>query len=340
MSRKPQTLADWQNLLSILPDPSLTSQQQAMVRNAILTKPPGALGRLEEMAIWLATWQGRHPPRLERVLCVVFAGNHGVTAQGVSAFPAEVTRQMVANFQAGGAAINQLSTAFGAELKILPLQLEQPTADFTASAAMSEKEVLDALGMGWGCIKEDLDLFIPGEMGIGNTTAAAILAAALYGGSGIDWAGPGTGIDTVGLHRKAAVIDRALAYHGSALADPLEALRRVGGRELAGMAGAILAARFYRVPVLLDGFVCGASAAVWEKAHPGALSHTLAGHVSAEPGHRRLLACLNKAPLLDLNMRLGEASGALTALGLLRAAIVTHNGMATFAEAAVSGKID
>ena len=177
-----------------------------------------------------------------------------------------------------------------------------------------------------------------GEMGIGNTTAAATLAAALFGGSGVDWAGPGTGLDPSGVGRKAMVVDAALACHTRALADPLEALRRVGGRELAAICGAVAAARVRGIPVVLDGFVATAAAAPLYKIDPQALDHTLAGHVSAEPGHRRLLQALNKDPLLALGMRLGEASGAAVALGVLKGAVAAHRGMATFAEAGVSGK--
>lgn len=316
----------------------LAAAEAARARQAQLTKPAGSLGRLEELAIWLSAWQRRHPPTLDNPLCLVFAGNHGVTARGVSAFPSAVTRQMVANFAAGGAAINQLCKAYGAALDVIPLDLDQPTADFTVAPAMSEVECRAALNAGWNAVKPGHDILLVGEMGIGNTTAAAALAAALFGGSGADWAGPGTGLDASGVGRKAKVVDAALAFHGRALAEPLEGLMRVGGRELAAICGAVAAARARQIPVILDGFVATAAAAPLYKLNAEALDHAVAGHVSAEPGHGRLLRALNKEPLLALGMRLGEASGAAVALGVLRGALAAHRGMATFAEAGVSGK--
>lgn len=331
-------MRDFSGRLKHLPGPDKASAEAAAARQARLTKPSGSLGRLEALAAWLAAWQGRHPPRLERLRIAVFAGNHGVVARGVSAFPAEVTAQMVANFRAGGAAINQLARAMGAELAVVPLALETPTADFTAAPAMSESELRQALDAGARSVETGLDLVCVGEMGIGNTTVAAALAAALFGGTGAEWVGRGTGVDDAGLARKAAAVDAALALHGAALADPLEALRRVGGRELAAIAGAVLRARELHVPVVLDGFVATAAAAVWAKAQAGALDHCLAGHCSAEAGHRGLLERLELKPVLDLGMRLGEASGAAVAIGILRAAVAAHTGMATFEEAGVSDK--
>ncbi|HLI10761.1 MAG TPA: nicotinate-nucleotide--dimethylbenzimidazole phosphoribosyltransferase [Alphaproteobacteria bacterium] len=332
------SLEDFRARLRRLPGPDAAAAAAAQAREAELTKPAGSLGRLEELAIWLAAWQRRHPPSLDNPLCLVFAGNHGVVARGVSAFPGEVTRQMVANFTAGGAAINQLCKAYGATLEVIPLALDRPTGDFTAGPAMSEADCAAALDTGWQAVTPACDLLLVGEMGIGNTTAAAAIAAALFGGSGADWAGPGTGLDAGGVERKALVIDEALAHHGAALADPLEVLRRLGGRELAAIAGAIAAARVRNIPVILDGFVATAAAAPLFKLAADTLDHCLAGHVSAEPGHRRLLLALGKTPLLALGMRLGEASGAALALGILRGAVATHRGMATFAEAGVSGK--
>jgi nicotinate-nucleotide--dimethylbenzimidazole phosphoribosyltransferase len=331
-------MREFSERLKQLPGPDETSAAAAAARQARLTKPPGSLGRLEALAAWLAAWQGRHPPGLERVRVAVFAGNHGIVARGVSAYPAEVTVQMVANFRAGGAAINQLARAMGAELVVTPLELDRPTADFTAASAMSEAELTAAFEAGAAAVEPGLDLLCVGEMGIGNTTVAAALAAALFGGKGADWVGRGTGVDDSGLARKAAAVDAALALHRAALGDPLEALRRVGGRELAAIAGAVLRARELRIPVVLDGFVATASAAVWARAKPGALDHCVAGHRSAEAGHKHLLDHLRLVPLLDLGMRLGEASGAAVALGVLRAAVATHVGMATFDEAGVSGK--
>ncbi len=324
--------------LENLPVADPAARRAAEARDAELTKPAGALGRLEDLAAWCAEWQGRHPPRLDDVQAVVFAGNHGVTARGISAFPAEVTGQMVANFEAGGAAVNQLAAAAGATLDVVALDLETPTADFSAGPAMSEAECAAAFRRGFDSVRPEADALIVGEMGIGNTTVAAALCTALWGGEAADWAGPGTGLDGEGVALKARVIADAMTVHGAALGDPLEALRRVGGREIAAMAGAALAARTNRTVVVLDGFVATAAVSVLEKIRPGALDHCIAGHVSAEPGHRRLLERLGKSPLLDLGMRLGEGSGALVALPVLRAAVAAHNGMATFAEAAVSNR--
>ncbi len=307
-------------------------------REAQLTKPPRSLGRLEGIVAWLAHWQGRAPPQLDRVDILVFAGNHGVTGQGVSAYPAEVTTQMVANFAAGGAAINQLARMAGANLRVSALSLDRPTADITTAPAMDDEEFLAAVATGYDAVSSDSDLVCLGEMGIGNTTAAGAVAAALFGGAGARWAGRGTGVDDRGLARKQAAIDKALSRHAGVLADPLRSAAALGGRELAAILGAALAARRQRVPVLLDGFVSTAAVAPLKRLNADALSHALAGHVSAEAGHRMLLGELGLAPLLELEMRLGEGSGAAVAVLVLRAALACHTGMATFAEAKVSDK--
>ena len=307
-------------------------------RESQLTKPPRSLGRLEEAVAWLSFWQGKSPPRLANVEIVVFAGNHGVTAQGVSAYPAEVTAQMVANFANGGAAINQLAQVANAELRIIALDLDHPTADFTQAAAMDEAEFLEAVTSGYEALSPEADLVVLGEMGIGNTTAASAVAAAFFGGGGTRFAGHGTGLDEAGVERKREVIDRALDRHRAILGDPLRVAASLGGRELAAILGAALAARHRRVPVLLDGFVCTAAVAPLAKLREDALDHAQAGHRSAEAGHRLLLEELRLNPLLDLSMRLGEGSGAALAVLLLRAALACHTGMATFAEAHVSGK--
>jgi nicotinate-nucleotide--dimethylbenzimidazole phosphoribosyltransferase len=315
--------------------PDANALSGAQDRNGQLTKPPGALGRLEDLAIWYAGWRGNPRPTLENPQVVIFAGNHGVCAQGVSAFPPEVTVQMVANFQHGGAAINQLSKAFGAKMDVYALDLDTPTNDFTVAPAMSEAECVAALQTGWNAVDPEADLLVTGEMGIGNTTSAAAVAAAVLGGEAADWTGRGTGVDDAGLARKTDVVAKGLALH--ATDDPLEALRCLGGRELAAMAGAIAAARHYRIPVILDGFICCAAAATLERSVAGAVDHTVAGHLSAEGAHGRLLEALGKQPLLDLGLRLGEGSGAALAIGVLKGAIACHSGMATFAEAGVSG---
>jgi nicotinate-nucleotide--dimethylbenzimidazole phosphoribosyltransferase len=268
----------------------------------------------------------------------VFAGNHGVVAQGVAAFPQDVTKQMVANFQSGGAAVNQICKTFDIGLKVFELALEMPTRDITTAAALDEDECAATFAYGMEAIAGGCDLLCIGEMGIGNTTIAAAIAHALYGGNAIDWAGPGTGLDAKGVANKAAVIERAIEFHRGHLDDPLEVLRRVGGRELAAMAGAILAARLEHVPVLIDGYVATAAAAILHAMSPTALDHCIAAHRSAEPAHGALLERLGLDPLLDLGMRLGEGSGAALAAAVVKAAVDTHAGMATFAEAGVSGK--
>lgn len=322
-----------------LPPADGTAAATAVGRDAVLTKPPGSLGRLEDLAVWLAQWQARNPPQLERLEVLVFAGNHGVVAQGVSAFPAEVTAQMVANFTDGGAAINQLAAVAGARLRVVPLDLDRPTADFTKEPAMDEDAFLRAVATGYDAVPADADLVCLGEMGIGNTTAAAAIAAALFGGGGIRWAGRGTGVDDDGLARKRAAIDMALKRHAGILGDPLHVAAAVGGRELAAILGAALAARRQRVPVLIDGFVCTAALAPLAKLRDDGLAHAMAAHVSAEAAHRALLDKLGLKPLLDLDMRLGEGSGAAVAALILRAALACHTGMATFAEARVSAKL-
>ncbi|MWB78589.1 nicotinate-nucleotide--dimethylbenzimidazole phosphoribosyltransferase [Pseudooceanicola sp. 216_PA32_1] len=329
------TLDDFRAALAALSGPSDAARAGAAERNGQLTKPPGALGRLEDLAIWYAAWRGDPRPAITMPQVIVFAGNHGVTAQGVSAFPAAVTEQMVLNFRAGGAAINQLSKAAGARMDVHALSLDRPTADFTESPAMSEAELAEALSVGWDAVDPQADLLVTGEMGIGNTTAAAAVANALYGGAAEDWVGRGTGVDDHGLALKARVVSAGVALHGGK-GDGIEVLRRLGGRELAAMAGAMARARSLRIPVILDGFICCAAAACLEAASAGALDHAVAGHVSAESAHGALLERLGKAPLLSLGMRLGEGSGAALAIPVLKGAVACLSGMATFAEAGVS----
>lgn len=333
---KPASIEEISDILSDLPGPDSNAAATTSERELTLTKPPGALGRLEEISSWLSAWQGKAPPSAERPAVVVFAGNHGVAARGVSAFPADVTAQMAANFEAGGAAINQISKIAGAEFKIVPIDLDTPTDDFTRAPALSEDAFITAFRIGWDAVLETSDLLAIGEMGIGNTTTAAALCMALFGGEAIDWTGPGTGVTGEALGAKARVVGEGVALHRDAAAAPLDLLRRLGGREIAAMAGATLRARLLRIPVLLDGYVCCAAVAPLHVAAPGALDHTLAAHTSAEPGHRKLLAELGKKPLFDFGMRLGEASGAALAINIVKAACACHTGMATFAEAGVS----
>jgi nicotinate-nucleotide--dimethylbenzimidazole phosphoribosyltransferase len=337
MTQPFQSLAEFLTVLQAAKGPDVDAQKGAEERNGQLTKPPGALGRLEDLAIWYAGWRGRAAPRISNPQVVVFAGNHGIAAQGVSAFPAAVTAQMVLNFQHGGAAINQLCKTFGATLDVIALELDRATADFTTGPAMDEAEVVAALAVGWAAVNPEADLLVAGEMGIGNTTAAAAICAALYGGVAEDWVGRGTGVDDAGLATKARVVRAGLAANPQALGNGLEALRCLGGRELAAMAGAVAAARIYRIPVIIDGFICTAALACLEAAVSGALDHAIAGHKSDEAAHVRVLAALGKEPLLALGLRLGEGSGAALAIGIVKAALECHSGMATFAEAGVSG---
>jgi nicotinate-nucleotide--dimethylbenzimidazole phosphoribosyltransferase len=329
---------DIRALVKQIPGPDEAAAAAARERDGQLTKPPGALGRLEAIAEWLAAWQGRHPGKVERPVTAVFAGNHGVVAQGVAPYPQDVTAQMVANFQAGGAAVNQICDSFDIGLKVFELALELPTRDITEDAALDEADCAATIAYGMEAIAGGCDLLCIGEMGIGNTTIAAAIGHGLYGGEAADWVGPGTGLDAEGVTRKAAVVAKAVDLHRPALGDPLEVLRRLGGREQAAMVGAILAARLERVPVLIDGYVATASAAILHALDPSALDHCVAAHRSAEPAHQRMLARLGLEPLLDLNMRLGEGSGAALAAAIVKAAAKTHAGMATFAEAGVSDK--
>ncbi len=327
-------LNSFRNALTGAPGPGTAAKQGAEERNGQLTKPPGALGRLEDLAIWYAGWRGDARPRIDAPQVIVFAGNHGVTAQGVSAFPPEVTVQMVMNFEHGGAAINQLAKAAGAKMDVHALELDRPTADFTQGPAMSEEEFLSALRTGWQAVDPQADLLVVGEMGIGNTTPAAAIACALFGGDAADWTGRGTGVDDAGLANKTRVVAEGVALHGQG--DGLHILRCLGGREIAAMAGAIAAARVLRIPVILDGFICTAAAACLAQISETALDHTIAGHQSAEGAHAAMLDKLGKEPLLSLGLRLGEGSGGALAINILKSAVACHSGMATFAEAGVS----
>ncbi len=331
------TLAEFSHILQTLPEPDADACAAAWDRDRQLTKPPGSLGRLEELAAWYCGWRAEEKPVPSAPQIIVFAGNHGVTAQGVSAFPPEVTAQMVANFEAGGAAVNQLAKSVGARMDVLALELDRPTKDFTQGPAMSEAELVDALCAGWQAVDSKADLLVVGEMGIGNTTSAAAISLALFGGEAEDWTGRGTGLDPTGLKHKAEIVARGVEANNHCKNNGLEVLRCLGGRELAAMAGAMVRARGLRIPLILDGFICTAAAACLDVARPGALDHAVAGHVSAEVAHPKLLKRLGKEPLLSLGMRLGEGSGAALAISIVKGALACHSGMATFADAGVSG---
>lgn len=328
-------LSEFRAILAAQKGIDATAQTAAADHNVQLTKPPGALGRLEDLALWYRGWRGGERAEIGAPQVIVFAGNHGVAARGVSAFPAEVTAQMVLNFQHGGAAINQIARANGATLDVVALDLDRPTDDFTVRAAMSEADLVLALQAGWNAVDRSADLLVVGEMGIANTTSAAALACALLGGDAADWTGRGTGVDDAGLGVKTQVVAEGVARHAGQ-GDGLDMLGRLGGRELAGMAGAIARARDLRMPVILDGFICSAAALCLAKTQDGALDHTVAGHQSAESAHVELLRALGKEPLLQLGLRLGEGSGGALAIGILKSALACHAGMATFAQAGVS----
>lgn len=328
------SLAAVARLAETLPKADEAAIAAAMARQNSLTKPPGSLGRLEELAVFMAGWRATARPAIEKAQALIFAGNHGICAQGVNPYPQAVTAQMVGNFQAGGAAINQLCRANGADLSVIALELDRPTADFTESAAMSEAETLAAMQAGADAVDTSADVLILGEMGIGNSTVAAAMAAALFGGEVAGWVGAGTGSDSDGIKRKIVAIEKGLARHEGAAG--MAALAALGGREQAAICGAVLAARAARIPVILDGFICTAAASALFSADAALLDHCLVGHCSAEPGHRKLLIALNKRAVLEFDMRLGEGSGAALALGILRSALACHNGMATFGEAGVS----
>lgn len=337
--------------------PNTNARRNAEARQAMLTKPPGALGRLEEIAICLAALQGTATPSVEHVQITVFAGDHGVAAEGVSAFPQAVTAEMVKNFARGGAAISVAARKLGAQLEVINLgtafdtgpiegvksyALGPGTANFAIAAAMDEHQLACALAAGRHAAERaklyGTQLFIGGEMGIANTSAATALASALLDIDPVLLAGPGTGLDANGVSHKVQVIQRALALHSPLINSPLEALRRVGGFEIAALAGAYIACAHMGVPVLIDGFITGSAALIATRLCPGLKEWLLYSHTSAEPGHRLILEALHAHPLLDLGMRLGEGSGAAVAVPLLRMACDLHNEMATFAEAHISEK--
>ena len=329
-----QCIEAFERLLDAAPSADPAAESLARERNAVLTKPAGSLGRLEDIAIWYAGWRGEAAPTIASPQIVIFAGNHGVTAQGISAFPAEVTAQMVANFAAGGAAINQLAREAGAALSVVQLNLETPTSDFSEGPAMSETDLIAALQAGWDAVDPGADLFVAGEMGIGNTTAAAAMAYALFGGSAKDWVGAGTGLGEKGISQKARVVAKAVDVNMAR--QPLEVLRCLGGREIAAMVGAYASARNKRIPVILDGFIATAAASVLHAMDPCALDHAIAAHRSDEQAHSEMLKRLGKSPLLDLGLRLGEGSGAAIAILIVKAALACHSSMATFTEAGVA----
>jgi len=335
------------------PDVSAVHREAAIARQAQLTKPTGSLGRLEQLAIELAGLQATGQPRAARVPIIIFAGDHGVVAQGVSAYPQAVTIAMMANFAAGGAAISVLARELGSSLDVVDagtlaaeamagIVTDKPrsgTRDFSVEVALMPAELAFAFEAGQRAVARagagQPDLLIFGEMGIGNTTTSAAIAASLLGISAEEIAGSGTGIDAAGRAHKARVIDAAVSHHGVKGASPEKILCAVGGLEIAAICGAIIAAAQRRVPVLIDGFIVSVAALAAVRLNPSCQPFLLPSHQSAEQGHRLVLRALNAQPLISLDLRLGEGSGAAIALPLVRLACSLHNGMATFAQANV-----
>lgn len=326
----------------------------ARKRQQQLTKPVGSLGELEALAIQFCGWQDRGDPCIEKVCIRIFAGDHGVVAEGVSAFPQAVTVQMIHNFAAGGAAIAVLARHCGADFSVVNLgtatpgqdvagvvnvQLAPGTQNFCTGPAMSEEVLRRALDCGAAHAPTAADLFIGGEMGIGNTTAAAALSSALLNLPPETTVGRGTGIDDKGLTLKCAAVQRALKLHLTRNISVFDLLRRLGGLEIAALTGAYIACAQRAIPVLVDGYICTVAALLACRLNPGARAWMLFAHQSAEPGHRHVLGALGAVPLLDFGMRLGEGSGAAVVVPLLQAACRLHNEMATFAEAGVSTNV-
>lgn len=322
-------------LFEMMPEADAEAVRLVRERDARLVKPPGSLGRLEEIVEWLAAWQATSKPAVRRPTVCVFAANHGVAGRGVSAYPPSVTRMMLETFAAGGGTINQLCAAFDFGFKVFDLALDLPTGDITVEPALDERSCVATMAFGMEAVAGGTDLLGLGEMGIGNTTSAAAIYAALYGGDPDRFVGRGAGADEAQLARKREAVRAALALHAAHLSDPFEVLRRLGGREIAAIAGAIVAARSQRVPVVLDGYVVTAAAAVLHAVSPSSIDHCMAGHLSAEGAHAEVLERLGKKPILDLGMRLGEGSGAALAMSVVKAAAACHAGTVTFEEAGI-----
>ncbi|UTO29235.1 nicotinate-nucleotide--dimethylbenzimidazole phosphoribosyltransferase [Bartonella harrusi] len=321
---------DFRALLTNLPIADEFSMMLAKRRQEKLTKIQGAMGKLRDIAVWYAGWRGAEKPVIKRPLVAIFSGNHGIIEENVTSFPQSMTQKMVQNFASGGAAINQICIAYDLGLKIFDLALEYPTMNITKDAAMDERSAAATMAFGMESIAGGTDLLCIGEMGIGNTTIASALCLALFGGEVEEWTGDDMGFDGEFYQRKIAAVKTAVSLHKDYFNDPFEIMRRLGGREIAAMIGAILAARMEKIPVILDGFVATAAAAVLYKIHPKALDHTLVGHLSSESGHHKLLKKISKEPLLDFKMRLGEGTGAAMAAGIVKAAVLTHAQMAVF----------
>lgn len=336
---------------------------RARIHQQQLTKPPGSLGRLEDVAVSFCAWQKTLQPTMDDVLVAIFAGDHGICSQRVSAFPQAVTMQMVTNFLDGGAAVSVLSESLSAQFTVCntgmvttvpvayenhPRLFNQPiangTQDFSVAAAMTMQQLQQALDLGRAVVKNihennlhrPLQLFIGGEMGIGNTSSASAIFSALLKMSASEVVGRGTGVDDAGLQRKVSVIETALALHGDIFADPFEVLRCLGGFEIAALVGSYLYCAQQGIPIVVDGFICTSAALIAMRLHPEAKQWMIFSHCSQESAHQSILHALDVEPMLNLGLRLGEGSGAALVVPLLRSALLLHNRMATFQQAGVS----
>lgn len=328
MSSQPEaSLDEMRHLMARLPGPDLEAATAAMQRERRLDKRPGGLGRLEDLARWLATWQGRHPPTVNHPRTAVFAASHGIAALGLSPLPPDATRRSVKAAIDGGGAANQLCRTVDADLRVYEMALDQPSADFTDSPALTDEECARAMAFGMTAVETGVDLLALGEISVGGRLSAAAIAHALFGGTAEEWTEGSAGAVVTYEARRVALVERAVGIHKAAMVDPFDVLRCVGGLELAAIVGAVLAARMARVPVLLDGFATTAAAAVLYAADKRALDHCLVAHRSTEPAHGRLLEILGQKPLLDLGISTGEAAGATLAIGIVKAAVACHNGM-------------
>ena len=318
--------------LADLPAPDGAHRAAVAARAAEVLRPPGALAQLDELAVWKAGWQRTSTPSVERVDVLVFAADHGVAVAGVSNYPSDVTAAMFSATRGGNATINAFADAIGASVTAVDVGIGEPTGDMRTGPAMSPERFDAATTAAFDAVDAlDGDLLVLGELGIGNTTAAAAVAAALLGGATGDWVGRGTGVDDDGFERKRLAVQQSVERINGVV-DPLEILREVGGLELVAMAAACVAARHRSIPVVLDGYICTSSVMALHLVDPAALDHCVVGHCSGEPGHRLLLDRLGKAPLLDLGMRLGEGSGALAAVPLVKMACAGVTHVSTFDE--------
>lgn len=319
---------DFRTLMQALPDGDEAAAGRVRALFAKAEKPAGSLGKMEDIAAWLAKWSGRAPPAISRPLVAIFAGNHGVAAHGVSPRPVEATARAVELCAAGGAAVNQVCLAYDLGLKVFDLALHLPTGDITREAALDERGCAATMAYGMEAIAGGNDLLCLGDLGVGNSTVAAAILCLLYGGSGAEWVGRGSGADDAMMRRKAEAVDAAVALHRSRAGDPFEILRLVGGREFAAIAGAIIAARAEKVPVILDGFAAIAAACVLHAVNPAILGHCLLAQRPTDPGLARAAEKLGLEPLLDLQLAHGEGVGAALAAGVVKAAALLSSGMA------------